>query len=117
MPCGGSVVSLGSDCLTTECPLDHLIKCLLAAVLPPIVTLKDQASHCFNVVFLGVESLESRIVGRPAHTDDVGVHSVLKSIVAHLADVAVDFTSEVGHRDSLWLMTIVSPRRAAWGAI
>ena len=92
------MVSLGIDCLTTECPLDHLIKCLLAAVLPPIVRLKDQASHCLNEVIFGVESLESRIVGRPVHTNDVGVPSVLKSIVTHLANVAIDFTSEVGHR-------------------
>ncbi len=98
MPCGGLVVSLGSDCLTTECPLDHPIKCLLTTILPPIVTLKDQASHCLNEVILGVETLESRIIGRPAHTNDVGVPSVLKPIVAHLANITVDFTSEVGHR-------------------
>ncbi len=76
---------------------DHLSKCLLAAILPPIVSLKDQASHCLNEVILSVETLESSIVGRPSHADDVGVPSVLKPSVAHLADVSVDFTSEVGH--------------------
>ena len=64
-----------------------------------------------------MDTLESSIVRGPSHPDDGAVPGVLKTIVGHLAEVAVDFAGEGGHwvGSLVWYALIVRHQSGGWG--